>query len=88
LTQAKIECKASTFARKLLSAVFTDEALLACSVSGGLYKAAGKDKITSKPALDADTISLILGELLYLHSWLVLVLPSTNLFICFNLKWK
>lgn len=64
LSQAKLECKASTFARKLLAAVFTDDALLACSVSGGLYKAGGKANITSRPALDSDAISLILGELL------------------------
>lgn len=62
MQKAKAAKAASVFAKALLVGAFTDEALFKCSVSGGEYRAGGRDKITRKPPLPSDTVAVILGE--------------------------
>ena len=62
MQNAKLQSTASTFARSLLAAAFTDEALYNCTIAGGQYRAAGKGNITQKPRLDIDVIEVIKGK--------------------------
>ncbi|KAK3911660.1 Halomucin [Frankliniella fusca] len=65
LHKAKAAKNASIFSKSLLESVFTDEALYRCSVSGGEYRAAGRAKISRKPALPATIISIIIDVALH-----------------------
>lgn len=51
------------FARALLDAVFTQEALNKCSLTGSLAKGIGKDKSeATRPGLDANAVAVILSK--------------------------
>ncbi|KAE8740269.1 hypothetical protein FOCC_FOCC014230 [Frankliniella occidentalis] len=65
LDTAKAAKNASVFSKSLLAAAFTDEALYKCSVSGGQYRAGGRENITQKPALPANVISVIVDVALH-----------------------
>lgn len=69
MQSAKLQTTASTFARSLLAAAFTDEALYSCTLSGGQYRAAGRANIRQKPALDSNVIAVIVGKLVLLPLW-------------------
>ena len=62
LQRAKTKLNASTFAKSLLVAAFTDKVLLNHSLSGGQYRAAGRANISQRPGLPADVIAVIVGK--------------------------
>ncbi|KAK3917499.1 Putative BEN domain-containing protein B1 [Frankliniella fusca] len=68
LHTAKQKENASTFARSLLVAAFTNEALFTHTISGGQYRAAGKEHITQKPALPSDVVAVIIDVALHRQS--------------------
>ena len=61
LQTAKLSVNASTFAKSLLVAAFSDKALYECTLMGGQYQAAGRANITKKTALDQDVVAVIAG---------------------------
>lgn len=66
LTAAKGAKNATTFARCLLAATFSEKAQYECSLSGGQYRAGGKGNFKQKPALDQDVVSAIIGKYIFM----------------------
>lgn len=81
LTQVKGAKNATWFARALLAAVFTEEALLKCSLAGGEYRAAGRGNFSRKPPLDKEVVEAIIGKYILMCEFKV----AMNHFCCFQI---
>jgi len=53
---------ATTYARNLLRIVFTEDAIMACTLAGGTYYAGGAEKRTCKPRLNSNAVKIITGK--------------------------